>query len=182
MNMNEDGELPKLPGYMPVKEAAKLIGLSPRRILEYVQEEKLHGYKAGKTTMISEAEVREFQRNYIGRKRMNVPVWRTPVGDNMQYITFIIARMRQGQDARLEEKIEEIRAGKKHLLPGTVARYISRSEEKPDDIQIVLIWRSTVMPPAAEREAAMQALRAELAEIVDWETAWSENGRVIMHT
>lgn len=63
--------------------------------------------------------------------------------------------------------------------PGTVARYIARSEEKPDDVQITLVWRSTVMPPKEEREAA---LREELAEILDWETAWSESGRVLMRT
>ena len=67
-------------------------------------------------------------------------------------------------------------------MPGTVARYIARSEEKSEDVQIVLVWRSTVMPPAGEREAALAALQAELAEILDWENAWSEYGRVLLHT
>lgn len=38
------------------------------------------------------------------------------------------------------------------------------------------------MPPQEEREAALAALREELAEILDWDTAWSESGRVLMHT
>jgi hypothetical protein len=67
-------------------------------------------------------------------------------------------------------------------LPGTIARYIVRGEERPDKVQIVLVWRNTVMPSAGEREAALAALRAELADILDWEHAVSEHGRVIMHT
>ena len=90
--------------------------------------------------------------------------------------------MRPGQGERLDAKLEEIRAAETHLLPGTVARYIARNRGRPDDVQIVLVWRSTVMPPEAEREAALQALRDDLAEIIDWESAWSEEGQVLMHT
>ena len=86
-----------------------------------------------------------------------------------------------GQQERFEEKLKEIHQAEKHLLPGTVARYIACGEEQPNDVQMVLVWRSTVMPAQAEREAAMQALRAEFAGILDWETAKSEYSRVVMN-
>jgi hypothetical protein len=181
MSKDETG-FPKLPNYIPAKEGAERLGISVRRINEYAQMGRIRAYKAGRTTMLLEEDVTNFEKRATGRQRTVIPIWRIPTGNNLQYVTVIFARIRQGQDEQLNQKIEEIRVGKKHLLPGTVARYISRSEEKPDDIQIILIWRSTVMPPQAEREAALQALRAELAEIVDWETAWSESGKVIMHT
>ncbi len=117
-----------------------------------------------------------------GRRRTRIPVWRIPVGDNVQYLTQIFTRIREGQEALFKQKLEEMRAGEKHFLPGTVARYIARSDEKPSDIHLVLVWRSTVMPEQAEREAALEALRQELAEVLDWETAWYEYGKVLMHT
>jgi len=137
---------------------------------------------ASHVVMLLEEDVRNFKSQPTGRPRTRIPVWRLPVGNNIQYLTIIFARIKDGQGERFDAKLEEIRAEEKHLLPGTVARYIARSEEKPEDVQMVLVWRSTVMPPAEEREAALTALRAELAEILDWENAWSEYGRVVMHT
>jgi excisionase family DNA binding protein len=180
--MQKDGYIPDLPGYVSVKEASKLLGLSIRRIHELVQNGRIRAHKASHVVMLLEEDVRNFESQPTGRPRTRVPIWRLPVGKNIQYLTIIFARIKDGQGERFDAKLEEIRAGEKHLLPGTVARYIARSEEKPEDVQIVLVWRSTVMPPAGEREAALAALRAEFAEILDWENAWSEYGRVVMHT
>ena len=131
--------------------------------------------------MLLEEDVLRFQRHATGRPRSTIPIWRAPVGDNRQYVTVMFARVLPGQQSAFERKLEEIRSGQKHLLPGTVGRYIARSEEKPDDVQIILLWRSTVMPADEEREAAVQAFRAELADVLDWETSWSEYGRVVMN-
>jgi excisionase family DNA binding protein len=182
MNTSEDRNIPKLPGYMSIKEAAAKLGRSERRLYEYAQQGRIRAYKAGRTTMLLEEDVNAFQKQPVGRKRTTMPIWRTPTGDNLQYTTVIFANLRAGSEAKLAAKLAEIRAGKKHLLPGTVARYIARNAEKPNEIHILLIWRSTVMPAEAEREAALAALRADLAEVVDWETAWSEQGQVLMHT
>lgn len=182
MDIDDNGDLPNLPGYMSIKDAAEFLGLSIRRVHEYVQEGKLSGFKAARAIMVPEEEVKKFQRSQTGRPRTRIPTWRLPVGTNLQYLSIIFARVRPGQGDNLEKKLKEIHADEKHLLPGTVARYIARSEAKPDDVQIVLVWRSTVMPPEAEREAALAALRAELAGIVDWDSSWSEYGRVLMHT
>lgn len=178
---NEKG-LPNLPGYIPIKEAAQLLGISRRMVNQYVQDGRIRGYKASRVTMLLKEDVLKFRRQATGRPRSVVPIWRLPVGSNRQYLTIIFARIRPGQGEAFDAKLEEIRAGEKHLLPGTVARYIARSEEKPEDVQIVLVWRSTVMPSEPERESALNALRAELADILDWENAWSEYGRVVMHT
>lgn len=181
MSKDETG-FPKLPGYIPAKEGAERLGISVRRINEYAQQGRIRAYKAGRTTMLLEEDINTFQKQPVGRKRTNTPIWRTPTGDNLQYTTIIFANLRKGSEEKLAAKLEEIRAGKRHALPGTVARYIARNTEKPNEIHIVLVWRSTVMPSEVEREAALAALRAELAEIVDWETAWSEQGQVLMHT
>jgi excisionase family DNA binding protein len=181
MSKDETG-FPKLPGYISAKEGAERLGISVRRINEYAQQGRIRAYKAGRTTMLLEEDVNSFQKQPVGRKRTTMPIWRAPTRDNQQYTTVIFANLRAGSEAQLGTKLAEIRAGKKHLLPGTVARYIARNAEKPNEIHILLIWRSTVMPSEAEREAALAALRADLAEIVDWDTAWIEQGQVLMHT
>jgi excisionase family DNA binding protein len=180
--MGEDSELPNAPGYMTVREVADELDISERMVHTYIQDGRLPGYKMGRMTIVKEEDFRLFQRSKKGRPRTRLPIWRKSVGDNFQYLTLMTVHIRPGQGEILDQKLEEMRVDERHLLPGTVARYIARNEEKPDEVQIVLIWRSTVMPPKAEREAALAALRAELAEILDWGTAWSESGRVLMHT
>jgi excisionase family DNA binding protein len=180
--MGEDSELPKLAGYLTVKEIADKLGISQRMVHNYIQDGRLPGSTVGHLTIVSQEDFQNFQRTKRGRSRKTLAIWRKSVGDDFQQLTHITVRVRPGQGRRLEAKLEEIRAGGKHLLPGTIARYIVRGEEKPDEVQIVLVWRNTVMPSAGEREAALAALRAELAEILDWEHAVSEHGRVIMHT
>ena len=183
---DENNLLPNLPlpGYISVKEAARILGLAEKTVYRYVEEGKLPAIRISSSpfVMVEEEATRNYKRQSVGRPRTRIPTWRLPAGANLLFLTQIIVPLRPGQHDRFDKKLKEIHADEKHLLPGTVARYIARSEAKPDDIQIVLVWRSTVMPPAAEREAALAALREELAEIVDWDSSWSEYGRVLMHT
>lgn len=180
MPMSEDSELPNAPGYMTVKEVARSLDISERMVHTYIQDGRLPGYKLGRITAIKEEDFRAFQRAKKGRPRTRLPVWRRPVGDNVQYMTSIATHIRPGQTEQFERKLEEMRAQEKHLLPGTVARYIVRSQNNSQDIQIVLIWRSTVMPAEKERESALLALQKELADVLDWETSRLD-GLVLMH-
>ncbi len=79
-------------------------------------------------------------------------------------------------------RLEEIKRTGGHTFPGTIARYVAGSETHPDRIQIVLIWRSTVMPDETERKRTLEELRQALADILDWSTAQYDNGEVFMHT
>ena len=180
--MEKKKTIPDLPGYMSLPQAAQIMGLSRRMANQYVENGKLRGYKAGRVIMVLIEDVEKFEPNATGRPRVRVPIWRLPVGRNIQYLTVIFTNIKPGQSDNFDKKIKEIYVNKKHSLPGTVARYISRSEKKPDDIQIVLVWRSTVMPADEEREAAIAALREEFTGILDWETSWGEYGQVVMHT
>lgn len=181
MLMNEDSELPSAPGYITVKEIARSLNISERMVHTYVQDGRLPGYKMGRVTVVKEEDFQAFQRAKKGRPRTRLPIWRRPVGDNIQYMTMMVTHIRPGQAEQFDRKLEEMRAQEKHLLPGTVARYIVRDLGEPDNVRIVLIWRSTVMPPEKEREVALTALKAELAGVLDWESTRLE-GQVVMHT
>lgn len=177
----EESHSENIPGFISVTEAGKILGVSRRCINDYIQEERLHRFKAGRTLMLKEEEVREFQRHATGRPRTRMPPWRLPVGDNLQYLTVVSASILPGQGARFEEKLQEIHNRQLHLLPGTVNRFIARNEEVPDNVQLVFIWRSTIMPDKAGRAAEIAALQAEFAGIIDWENSWSEFGKVLEH-
>lgn len=180
-NNNNNDLIPSLKGYFSVKEAAEWLGVSERTVYGYIDDGKLAAVRVGSSLALEEKAVKQFQRQATGRPRTRRPIWRSPVGKNIQYLTVIFAHIRDGQSEAFDQKLAEIRETEKHLLTGTVARYIARGVHKSNDVQMVLVWRSTVMPAEEEREAAMRALRKDLAEMVDWEKSWSEEGQVVLH-
>ena len=173
--------LERVPGYLSVKEAARLLGVSERSVYGYIESGKLPGARIGSMMVVEQDRVAQYQRRAPGRVRTKAPVWRVPPEQNLQYLTTITVPLRRGQSERLEQKLCEMRATGTHLLPGTSARYIVRSQENPEEVQIVLVWRAALMPPAEEREAALAALRADLSEVLAWETAVYTEGQVVLH-
>lgn len=123
-----------------------------------------------------------YQRPMVGRPRTRTPVWRVPVVGNLPYLLYLSVRLRAGQGKPFEQWLKQIRLSQQHVIAGTVARYLGRSSSDPDLIQIVLLWREQSMPPESKRTAALQALRDDLAEMVDWETACMQEGPVMLNT
>jgi excisionase family DNA binding protein len=180
--MSEYAGRPGLPGYVSIKEAAKILGISDKRVYEYVDEGRLPSMWAADVIMIPMDEVKKFKRRSSGRPRKSNPAWRISSGDNTQYVTSISVQIRTNQQHTLIKKLEEIKAHGQHLFPGTVARCIIESEDVPGQIQISLTWRMSVMPRAEEREQAIEAFRQSLNDVLDWNTAQYSNGRMLMHT
>jgi hypothetical protein len=65
------------------------------------------------------------------------------------FSTSIVVQIKAGSQDFLLKKLEEIKRGDQYLFPGTVARFIVRSETFPGQVEISLIWRSTAMPDEA---------------------------------
>jgi len=180
--MSEYAGRPGLPGYVSIKEAAKLLGISDKRVYEYVDDGRLPSMWAADVIMIPLDEVKKFKRRSSGRPRKSIPAWRISSGDNTQFIASVAVQIREGQRQALMEKLEEIKQDHKHIFPGTVIRLIVESETIPDQIEISLVWRQAVMPDAREREQALASFRQELSDVLDWDTAQYNNGKVLMHT
>jgi excisionase family DNA binding protein len=157
--------------YVSVAEAAHQLGVSARSVYGYIETKKLPAIRIGASIAIPAEALASFQRGVVGRARTRTPVWRVPTAENQQYVTTITVKVRQGQEARLEEKLAEMRKQREHLLYGTVARYIAQSVDCPEQIQIILVWRALVMPPEEEREAAFAALQVDLDDLLEWESA-----------
>jgi excisionase family DNA binding protein len=180
--MSEEVSFPAIPGYVSIKEAAQILGLAPKTVYQYVSEGRLPGVRASHVLLIPLEEIKKFKPNISGRPRKSVPLWRISPEDNMLLMTLITVQIRANQEKKLMERLEVIRQGEQHLFPGTVARYIVGSEKHPGQVEISLIWRSSVMPDEATREQALEAFRQALADVLDWKTAQYDQGKVFMHT
>ena len=174
--------MPNMPGYVTIKEAAKILHISAHRVYDYVEDGRFSPVRAGNVIMLPIEEVKNFKPNISGRPRTSVPKWRISPTDNTLLRTSIQVHVRAGQQEKLFEQFEAIRQSEQFLFPGTVIRYIAGKEQVPQSIEIVLIWRSSVMPDEAERERELEAFRQALADVVDWKTARYEDDVVYMHT
>ena len=180
--MNEYAGRPNLPGYVSIKEAANMLGISDKRVYEYVDEGRLPSMWAADVIMIPLDEDKKFERRSSGRPRKNVPAWRISEGANTQFKTSILVQVRSGQQSLWVKKLEEIRARREHIFPGTVARFITESATNPGQVEIELIWRKAVMPKEPEQEQALETFRQALDEVLDWSTAQYNYGKILMHT
>jgi excisionase family DNA binding protein len=180
--MKDSVNFPPIPGYVSVKEAAEMLGLSPRTVYDYIEEGRLPSARFADVIAISREEIRKFKREPSGRPRKITPLWRISSGDNEQFMTVILVQERAGQHEALVRRLEGIRQRKEHLFPGTVIRYLAESGEPDGQIVLVLVWRGTVMPDETAREQALMAFRQALADVLDWDTAQYKNGQVLIHT
>lgn len=158
-----------------------MLGLSTRRIYNYIQEGRLARVRQGKILRVSTEDVATLARRAPGRARTSQPSWHQAPAQNRQYATTITLRLRPGQEHRLEPLLKKIRQENTHRLPGTVARYLLRAHDDPQEITLILMWRAFALPPAEERVAAFAALRADLENTLEWETASIKEGQVLLH-
>lgn len=175
-------DIPDLPGYVSTKEAARMLGISERRVRLYIEMKRLPAVRAADVLMIPVEQVKTFKRQVVGRPRKHALAWRLSSTENTQLMTSITVQLKRNQEQQFLQRVEDIKQRDSHAFPGTVARYIVRSQTIPGQIEIVLVWRSTIMPDEATREQALDAFRHTLADVVDWETAHNHHGEVLIHT
>ena len=127
-----------VPGYVSIKEAAEILGLSPSRVYEYVEDGRLSSVRAAHVILIPVEEVKNFKPNIAGRPRKSVLRWRISPENNMLLSTSIVVQIRTNRQTELMKKLEEIRQDDEYLFPGTVSRFIIRSETFPEQVEISL--------------------------------------------
>lgn len=180
--MSDEVNIPNIEKYVSIKEAAKILGLAYKTVHEYVSEGRIQAVRAADVILIPLEEVERFKPNIAGRPRKSNPRWHISPEDNTLLATSIHVQVRAGQQEMLLKKLEEVKQAGQHNFPGTVARYIIGPEQSPEKVEILLIWRSSVMPGETERERALEAFRQALADVLDWSTAQYSTSKVYMHT
>jgi len=180
--MREYLDLPSMSDYVSIKDAAKMLGVSDKRVYAYIEDGRLPAVRAAHVIMIPVEEVKKFKPKISGRPRKNTPMWRTSPSDNMLLTTSIFVHVLPDQLENLQKKLDEIKQQGEHIFPGTVARYIIGSTVHPGDVEILLIWRSTLMPDESSREHVLQEFRQALADVLDWSNVKYNHGEVFLHT
>lgn len=180
--MRESLDLPNMPEYVPIKEAAKMLGVSDKRVYAYIEEGRLPAVRAAHVIMIPVEEVKKFQPKISGRPRKNTPAWRTSPEDNLLLTTSVFVQVKANQRKILLQRLEEVKQAEELIFPGTIARYIIWSKTHPGELEILLIWRSTTIPDEMARKQAFDPLQQALADVLDWSTAQYDEGEIFLHT
>lgn len=182
VSMEDSEQFLRIPGYVSVKDAAKILGLSPRTVYDYVEEGRLPSARLADVIAISVEDLTQFKREPSGRPRKNTPLWRISSGDNEQFLLLILVQLRAGQHEILMQKLEKVRKSKQHIFPGTVMRYVAENAKDDERMIIVLVWRGTILPSETKRAEELEAFQQALNDVVDWTTAEYRSGSVLMHT
>ena len=180
--MTRDDDFPEIPGYVPIKEAAKLLGISNPRMYGYVRDKRIPALKAGRTLMIPTEEIERFRLNPPGRVRTKAPDWRVYNPRSKLLGMDIEVEVRSGQQERLVERLKAIYEGQRHSFPGTIQRYIFKDDVFPTMVSIWLVWKDTEMPDKATREQDLESFKVELADVLDWRTAKIRTKEGIIYT
>jgi excisionase family DNA binding protein len=169
--MTENIELPEVPDYISTDQTAKILGISKQRVYQYIEEKRLPAFRAGNVILLRREAVEQFKPNITGRPRKKEPQWRVYHGGSTVLGMDIHVQVRIGRQEQLLEKLRAIYKGQRHTFPGTIQRYIFKDSDFPATVSIWLIWKDTEMPDEATRERNLDAFKAELADMLDWETA-----------
>ena len=170
-----------LADYVSVKEAAEILGISTKRVYRYIEAKRLPAYKPARDYLLPREAVKQFKLKNAGRPREKIPPWRIYQTGTL-LITDIQVRVHAGQQQKLLEKLEAIRSDMRHMFPGTIGRYVIKTDTSLTSVKIWLIWKDNEMPDEATREKAFEEFRSEFADVLDWGTAQSSTGEAILYT
>jgi excisionase family DNA binding protein len=182
--MSDGVTIPGLPGYVSVKEAAEMLGVSDKRVYQYVMAGRLPARRIGHMLILPVEEVRRFRPQPSGRARTRSPSWRVYRSRGTLLVTDIAVAVRPGCQVRLLEKLRTIQQEDRHLFPGTVARYILKDEHEQtfQMLRILLVWKDTEMPDEATRQRDLAAFQEELADLLDWSQVQIHTYEALLHT
>ena len=180
--MTDYFELPQMPGYISTDQAAQLPGISKQRVYQYIGDQRLLAYRTGTVISLPVEAVKQFKPHITGRPRKREPLWRTYRGASTVLDTDFQVQFLPGQQERLVEKLKAVHKAQQHIFPGTIERNIFKDNTSPATVSIWLIWKDTEMPDEATREQAFAAFKAELADVLDRETAQISSKEGIIYT
>jgi excisionase family DNA binding protein len=180
--MMDSTDIPHLPGYISIKEAANMLGVSDKRVYQYVMSGRLPAQRVGHILILPVEEVKRFKPGPSGRTRTKAPPWRAYRSRGKLFVTDIRVQVRKGQQEKLVEKLKAIQRAGRHTFPGTIARYVIKGNSGLTTLQILLIWKDTEMPEEFMRQQDLAAFQEELADVLDWETAEYDTNEAVIHT
>jgi len=180
--MAEERKYLHIPGHVPIKEAALLLGVSDDSIQLYIKQKRLAAEKVDGRYMIPEQAIRDFQNNPPGRRRTKPTPWRMySVGARVHALQIEI-QVVPGKHTALQQKLLSISQEQQHLFSGTMQRYVFENQDNPDAIIIQLIWKNTELADETTFQHDLETFQSEFADLLDWQTARYTKEQAIIHT
>ena len=180
--MADINDFPDVPGYISIKQAAQLLGITDKRVYRYIDIGRLPAYKSGGVFLLLEEDVKHFKLNPPGRTRTGPAVWRLHNARSKVLATDIYVQVRSGQQGETVEKLKAIQRADRHIFPGTVARYVVKGNPELTLVHFFFIWRDTDVPVDLTSNGDFAAFQEELADVLDWATAQYSTNEMIIHT
>lgn len=180
--MSSSSEAAEMPDYVSTKQAAEILGVSTHRMYQYVNAKRIPVIRIGKAFMIPRQAIEQFKPNPSGRTRTKAPAWRTYHSKGGIFVSTIQVSVRSGQQEMLIERMTQLQRDNKHTFPGTIARYVVKGDELFSTVDVLLIWKETEMPDEEIRQRDLDAFKRELADVLDWDTAYYSTNEAIIHT
>ncbi len=175
-------DFPAIAGYVSIKQAARMLGISDKAVYRYIELGRLEAVRSVNSFLVPEEAVNRFKLNPPGRVRTRSPAWRTYNSRSTLLTTEIRVSVRPGQQKNLVEKLETIRKEKRHTFPGTIERYLIKDDESFTTVKLWLIWKDTEMPDKEIRKQHLEAFKADLADVLDWDTVQDSSGEALLYT
>lgn len=175
-------EFPDVPGYVSIKQAAEILGITDKRVYRYIDLGRLPAYKSGGAFLLAEEDVRRFQLNPPGRVRTGPPAWRLPNPRSPIIATDVYVQVRDGQQTHLLEKLRALHKAGQHTLPGTINRYIVKGDANLTTLHFFLVWKDRNLGADIRHHPALLALQEELADVLLWETAEYHTNQTLLYT
>src|SRR5436853_2220404 len=143
--MADINEFPSVPGYVSIKQAAEMLGITDKRVYRYIDLGRLPAYKSGGVFLLAEEEVRQFKLNPPGRTRSEPPRWRVYHPRSNVLVTEIQVPVRAGKQDRLAEKLRELQQTNGHTFPGNLARYTIKGHRELTSVHHIVARNDLAM-------------------------------------
>jgi hypothetical protein len=179
-----DEEFLSLPGYVPTDIAAQRLGLTVRRVYQYLKAGELTSRIFRGRHMISEEELEAFvyKRHPAGRKRVEAAAWHH-YGSGVRVLDMLIqVQVRTGQTKSFRQRLQAWSEEHERAFSGSMTRLVRYDENAPESVMIILVWKSNEMPGEETRQQELAAFQHDFADLLDWDTAHISHGRVLLTT
>ncbi len=180
--MTDSNDFPDIPGYVSIKQAAQMLGITDKRVYRSIDLGRLPAFKSGGVFLLPQEEVKHFKLNPPGRIRRDPPPWRMYHTRSKVFATSVHVQVRTGQQHQLIEKLDAIQKASRHTFPGMIARYAMKADKECTNMHFFLVWKDTEMPDEQVRLAHLTAFKEELADVLDWETAQYSTNESLLYT
>lgn len=161
-----------IPGYVPLKVASGILGISEDRILQHIHAGRFpSAMKVEGRYLIQEEDIGAFQSNPPGRTRKKPVKWRKFKGRARVFSIQIQVRVLVGQQELFNQKLQQLLDDQEYQFPGTMRRYIFKNTAAPDLVTINLLWKSNEMPGETVRANQLETFQSAFADVLDWDTA-----------